>query len=208
MEPVKPKRPYRSSHRRRQAEATREVILAAAQSLFVARGYAATTMEAIAAEAEVAVQTVYWAFGSKRAVLGAVLEHWRSQAEIDETYIALMAEPDPWRQMRLSVRISRNTGEKVGDVTEMLRAAGAADAEMRSLWQQLNEDRRTGIRAFIQSLDDRGLLKPELDVERATTIHWTIVSQEVYQLLVGASGWGGQEYEDWLTETLGDLLLR
>jgi hypothetical protein len=86
--------------------------------------------------------------------------------------------------MRLSARISPNSGKKVGDVTEMLRAAGAADAALRSQWQQLEEDRRNGIRGFIQSLADRGLLKQGLDVEQATTIHWTMVSQEIYQLLV------------------------
>jgi hypothetical protein len=86
--------------------------------------------------------------------------------------------------MRLSARISPNSGKKVGDVTEMLRADGAADAEPRVQWQQLEEHRRNRIRGFIQSLADRGLLKQGLGVERATTIHWTIVSQEIYQLLV------------------------
>lgn len=208
MDPVKPKRIYRSRRRDEQSRATRTAILDAAQSLFTARGFAATTVEAIAQEADVAVQTIYWAFGSKRAILEAVLERWRTTAEIDETYLALMAERDPVQQLRLSVRIARNTGEKVGDVTEMLRVAGAADAELRTLWHDMNEDRRNGIRGFIQTLFDRGLLKPNLDVERATTIHWTMVSQEVYQLLVARSGWTGEEYEDWLTNTLSAALLR
>lgn len=207
MDPVKSKRPYRSHRRERQAEATRAAILDAAQSLFVQRGYAVTTMEAIAQNADVAVQTVYWAFGSKRAILQAILDRWRANAEIDETYVALMAEPDPVRQLRLSVRISRNAGERVGEVTEMLRVAGAADAELRALCHELNEDRRNGIRGFIQTLAVRGLLKPDYDVERATTIHWTMVSQEVYHLLVTISGWTGEEYEDWLAESLATLLL-
>lgn len=208
MDPVKPKRAYHSNRREEQARTTRGAILEAAQSLFIQRGYAATTIDAIARQADVAVQTVYWAFGSKRAVLQAILDRWRAAAEIDETYIALMSDPDPVRQMRLSVRIARNTGEKVGDITEMLRGAGAADAELRTLWHDINEDRRNGIRGFIQSLADRDLLKPELDVERATTIHWTMVSQEVYQLLVTASGWTGEEYEDWVSGTLVTILLR
>ncbi|HEX6507899.1 MAG TPA: helix-turn-helix domain-containing protein [Chloroflexota bacterium] len=208
MDPVKPKRPYRSRRRERQAEDTRAAILDAAQSLFVHRGFAATTMETIAQEADVAVQTVYWAFGSKRAILQGILDRWGATAEIDSTYLALMAESDPMRQLRLSVRISRNAGEKAGEVTEMLRMAGAADAELRVLWHELNEDRRNGIRGFIQTLADRDLLKQDLEVERATTIHWTMVSQEVYHLLVTGSGWTGDEYEDWLTEALVTLLLR
>lgn len=208
MDTVNPKRPYRSRRREQQAEGTRVAILDAAQSLFAHRGFAATTVETIAQEADVAVQTVYWAFGSKRAILQAILDRWRATAEIDETYLALMAERDPLRQLRLSVRISRNAGEKAGDVTEMLRVAGAVDAELQALWHQLNEDRRNGIRGFIRTLADQGLLKPGLDLEQATTIHWTMVSQEVYQLLVRASGWTGEEYEDWVTESLATLLLR
>ena len=52
------KRPYRSPRRREQAEETRRRILAAARRLFVARGYGGTTMETIADDAGVAVQTV------------------------------------------------------------------------------------------------------------------------------------------------------
>src|SRR5258708_33014163 len=48
-------------------------ILDAAQSLFAARGYPASTVEAIAAGSGVAVDTVYAAFGSKRGVLQARL---------------------------------------------------------------------------------------------------------------------------------------
>ena len=74
-EPVKAKRRYDSSRRRAQAEATRVDILDAAQRLFEARGYAATTVEAIAAEAGVALKTVYVAFETKSGLLRALWNH-------------------------------------------------------------------------------------------------------------------------------------
>ena len=61
-ERVNPKRRYESPHRRQQAAATRLHILQAAQRLFEQQGYVATTMAAIAAEAGVALKTVYLAF--------------------------------------------------------------------------------------------------------------------------------------------------
>jgi len=63
------KRAYNSSRRKEQALQTRRQIVEAARSLFIARGYAGATIEAIAQEAGVAPETVYAAFGNKRAIL-------------------------------------------------------------------------------------------------------------------------------------------
>ena len=60
------RRRYTSAARKAQAAATRRSILDAAHALFVADGYAATTIQAIADDAGVAVQTVYAVFGNKR----------------------------------------------------------------------------------------------------------------------------------------------
>ena len=55
-------------------QASRREILEAAHRLFVERGYVATSIPAIAAEAGVAVQTIYNTVGAKREVLGGVIE--------------------------------------------------------------------------------------------------------------------------------------
>src|ERR687884_2044258 len=88
---VKPKRAYDSPRRRAQAAATRRDILDAAQRLFERRGYAATTMGAIAAEAGVALKTVYVAFETKSGLLRAL---WHLLLRGDEADIPI---PDrPW----------------------------------------------------------------------------------------------------------------
>ena len=71
-EPVKSTRRYESPRRRQQAAATRTQILESARRLFEEQGYAATTMAAIAADAGVALKTVYVAFETKSGVLRAV----------------------------------------------------------------------------------------------------------------------------------------
>src|SRR5690242_4957614 len=68
------KRHYESTHRQEQARHTRAVILDAAAALFVSPGYAATPLTAVAAQAGVAVQTVYKIFGSKKALLSALVD--------------------------------------------------------------------------------------------------------------------------------------
>src|SRR5687768_5982220 len=95
------KRSYSSARRKAQASETRRAILDAANELFVAHGYAATTIQAIAEEAGVAVQTVYAVFGNKRELLRQLIES--SITGDDEPQpiteraeaLAVAAEPDP-----------------------------------------------------------------------------------------------------------------
>src|SRR5260370_37856581 len=71
--------------RQRQALETRRAIAQAARSLFAERGYAATSIEVVAAEAGVAERTVYAIFGTKKAILGAICEEWLRQARVMPT---------------------------------------------------------------------------------------------------------------------------
>src|SRR5438093_9035691 len=107
-ERVKPKRRYHSPRRREQAAATRRDILEAAQRLFERQGYAATTIAAIAAEAGVALKTVYVAFESKSGLLHS-LWHLLLRGDEDDVpvgerrwYRDVVEEPDPARQLRLT----------------------------------------------------------------------------------------------------------
>lgn len=60
----------------RRKAATRASVLRAADALFAERGYDATSMEAIAEAADVAVRTIYLHFPSKAAILLAYFNDW------------------------------------------------------------------------------------------------------------------------------------
>src|SRR4030042_41148 len=74
----------KSTHRQRQAQATRDMIVAAAQSLFLEQGYICTTIDSIAERAGVATSTVYAIFGSKRGILRAIRDTWHERTHIRE----------------------------------------------------------------------------------------------------------------------------
>ena len=100
MDDVKPQREYHSTRREQQAQATRAAIVAAARTLFVRDGYAATSVRAIAAEAGVSDQTIYAAFGSKRALLTALWNALDVNAGVMELRDRLQAaHGDPGRQL-------------------------------------------------------------------------------------------------------------
>lgn len=213
-EPVKPARRYDSPRRRAQAEATRLAVLAAAQRLFERQGYPATTMGAIAADAGVALKTVYLAFGTKSGVLRAL---WHLLLRGDGTdapvadrawYQEVLTEPDPELQLRRNARNSRVVKERAAALMGAIRSAAPVDAESAALWSRIQADFYDNQRAIIVTLDARGALRPGLDVERAADILWTLNHPDVWHLLVGERGWTPDEYERWFAHAACSQLLR
>ena len=205
-EPVKSTRRYDSPRRREQAAATRREILEAAQRLLEEHGYAATTMAAIAAEAGVALKTLYVAFETKAGILRAL---WHLLLRGDEAdvpvlerswYRELLAEPDAERQLERNAELSCATKERIGAILDVIRAAAAADREIAVLWDRIQSDFHEMQRGLVVSIADKGALRPGLDIDRATDILWTLNNPDVWQLLVGRRGWTPAQYEQWLAE--------
>jgi AcrR family transcriptional regulator len=206
-------RPYNSPRRREQAAATRAVILEAAQRLFERDGYSATTIAAVAAEAGVAVKTVYVAFETKSGLLRALWNQLLRGGEGDapvaarEWYREAVEEPDPERQLRLNARNSRAAKTRIGAVLDVIRTAANTDPDMEKLWGRIQTEFHANQRVIVESLADKRALRPGLDVERATDILWTLNHPDVWQLLVRRRGWPPEEYEQWFGDTSCSQLL-
>ena len=145
-EGVKATRRYDSTRRREQAAATRLEILEAAQRLFERDGYVATTMAAVAAEAGVALKTVYLAFETKAGLLRA-LWHLRLRGDEADVPIAerqwyrdVIAEPDPERQLRLGAHNARLVKERAAKLMRVMRDAAGTDADSAALWRRIQDD--------------------------------------------------------------------
>lgn len=210
---VKPTRRYVSPRRRQQAAGTRRDILDAAKRLFEEHGYAATTMAAIAAEAGVALKTVYVAFETKSGVLRAL---WNTLLRGDEDdtpvpqrdwYREVLAEPDGERQLRRTAESSRIVKERIGGIFEVIREAAATDPESAALWSRIQTEFHGVLRGIVESLDENGALTPDLDVARATDVLWSLSHPTLWQLLVRERGWTPAEYEAWCAETTVAQLL-
>jgi AcrR family transcriptional regulator len=213
-ERVKLKRPYESPRRREQAAATRLEILDAAQRLFERDGYPATTMAAISTDARVALKTVYVAFQTKsgllRALWNARLRGGREDVPVAqlEIYRAVLEEPDPERQLRLNARNSREGKLRIAALAEVIRSAAPLDADIAELWSRIGIEYHANQRAIVDSIDQKAALKPDLDIDRAADILWTINHPNTWQLLVTQRGWTPEQYEQWTTDTAITQLLK
>jgi AcrR family transcriptional regulator len=212
-EAVKTKRRYDSPRRREQAAATRREILEAAQRLFEKQGYAATTMAAIAAEAGVALKTVYVAFETKSGVLRALwhllLRGDQEDVPVGERawYRAILDEPEPERQLRLTARNSRAVKERAAPLMKVIRSAAPADPDIAALWNRIQADFYKNQRSIVDALHTRKALRPGLNVTRATDILWALNHPDLWHLLVGERGWTPEEYEQWFGDTVCSQLL-
>jgi len=210
---VKPKRPYDSLLRKQQANQTRMRILDAAQSLFAARGYPASTVEAIAAGSGVAVDTVYAAFGSKRGVLQALLNVrvGGDEAELDlldrAGPQAVQRVPDQKAQLAAFAADVSSIIERARPVDDIIRGAAAVDADIAAFRREAQAYRYRNMRQLISWLAAKGPLAHGLTEEDAAAIAWTMTSPEVHGLLRVARGWSAERYAAWLAQSLARILL-
>lgn len=213
MAPVKKKRSYRSERRQDQAASTRSAIIEAATRVFAARGYAGTTIEAIAQAAGVAAITVYSIFGNKSALLAhlvgvAVVGDQKPVPLLERAGPQLvLAARDQRTQIRLFAADISVILQRVAPVMEVAGQAARTDDEIATLLSTLLGQRLTNIRAFATALRRNGPLKDGLSSQRAAETVWAVSSPEVYLLTRRHLGWKQEQWVGWLDQTLAALLL-
>jgi TetR/AcrR family transcriptional regulator, regulator of autoinduction and epiphytic fitness len=195
----------RLTHRQRQAMQTRQLIVEAARSLFVSRGYAETSLEAVAETAGVAPRTVYSVFGSKKSLLGAICEAWLAEAGIPEAIAEGLREPDLRRRLLIVARASRRQWELERGTSALLQGAAASDADVSRMLAGWKEDRANAWRLVVDGSESQ--LRPDVDPSHAVALLRALTTWEVYLELVPGAGWTPSDYETWLGGLLTDLLL-
>lgn len=186
---------------------TQHRLLQAAAEEFAERGYAAATVSRIAARAGVSVQTLYLAWGSKRALLRTYLE-----AQLAGTASApgevgdRLAGKEPRELMAELARIVAEVAERSALGWKLYRDAAGTDPEIADDWAQLQQLRRATFQRVIGAIP-AGALRPGLTVASAADTAWAIASPEAYELLIRTAGYSPDEFERWMAATLAAALL-
>jgi len=205
VDPVKARRPYRSPKHAELRRRTRRDVVAAAQRLFGERGYVHTTIENIAVEAGVAVQTVYAAFGNKRAILRALLDTTVSGDDEPVSVIHRITDdvnraPDPSARLGRAMRFGRRLVERSADVNRIMRSAATVDADIRAGLTEADARRYLDARSIIDLVADERTARRTR--QRAADVLFVVHSHEVYDLLVGTRGWSAQRWEQWAQDNV------
>jgi AcrR family transcriptional regulator len=205
---------YSSPLRAAQALETRRRIVGSARELFVEKGYAATTIAAVARHAGVSADTVYSTFGSKIKLLQDVLSVVVGGDDQPIAFLdregpqAMREELDQRRQLAMFAHGMTEQLERLRPLDDVLRGAAAVDpaaAELR--FDAQVGQRRAAMTQVVRWVAARGDLRAGLTVDDAGAIVWTLTSPDVHRMLRDDCGWTSARYTAWLHDTLVDSLL-
>lgn len=209
-----PAKRYTSEIRDEQARRTRRAIVAAAHDLFLAQGYAATTIDAVAEAAHVSRRTVFNSVGGKATLLKLALD-WAIAGDDEPVPLAdrpavqaIQAERDPRRALALWAQMVTDIAARVAPIAEVLTAAADADPDAAQLTADGDRDRMFGATAFIRYLASLNGLAPGITQQRAADLCWVHMDPYLYRSLVTQRGWTTGEFTQWLSDSLAATLLR
>jgi AcrR family transcriptional regulator len=215
-EPVvggKGKRTYRSTRREAQARRTRQRIIAAATEQFLARGYAGTTIRAVAAAAGVSIPTVELGFGTKAQLLKAAID------------VAIAGDDEPVsmleRDWAAGAQRTTDAGEFLAVVGQTLRPAAVrsaglvvaafealhVDTAIQAVVVQLRHQRSVTVTWIVDGLTERAPLRPTVNRQTAIDTVWLLIDPVVYQRLTRDRGWSNEQYQAWIIDSIQRLLL-
>lgn len=204
--------PNEPDRRRERSNRTRARIVDAATRLLVEHGYVATTIEAVAEAAGVAVQTVYYVFGTKPHLLAAVLDAQiagdvQPIPVLERPWIdALAAAPNGATAVELLIDGATAIVARSSPVYEVVRRA-SADPEVGALLDRNRSSRRVDQRRLIDLLARSGHLRADVSMETAADVFYAVMNEEVFQLLVADCGWDIARFRRWSTEVMTQQLV-
>ena len=210
---VKGTRRYTSAVRAEQAATTRRAVLAAARDLFAERGYAGTSIAAIAARAGVAVDTVYAAAGRKPALLRELVETSISGTDhpvpaLQRDYVRRVREAVTAREkLEIYAAAVAGIGVRMAPVHRALAEAAVTDADCAALRAEISARRAANMRLLAADLRATGELRPDLTDDEVADVVWSMNSAEYRALLVGERGWTAERFGTWLADAWTRLLL-
>ena len=199
-------RAYRSPRRQAQAAATRVAIVEAAHRRFVADGYGGTTIEAIAADAEVSAATVYASFGSKRAVLSAVVDATVVGEGPDVPLVEtdwvkeLKRIPNAGERFRAIFAGLRPVYERTAAIDRVLGEAASTDPEIAQFVAEIRRRQLTDAAVFRSLAVGDNVIFPGLTPEQDTEAIAALTGTAVFRRLVGECGWSPEQWESWVVE--------
>jgi AcrR family transcriptional regulator len=198
------RRPYRSSLRAEQARATRRAVVEAARDLYIERGYAGATIDAVAERAGVSRKTVFTAAGGKAEMLKlawdwALVGDDEPVAMIDRPAVQeMIAERDPARLLAGWARHVTAVAGRVADLHPVLTTAATSDPDIAALNDVSERNMLIGATGFVTGLAALGALREGWTVERAAQAATVLFDSWAYRRLVLHGGWTTDDYVEWV----------
>lgn len=208
---VKAARSYDSTRRQERARQSRERVVGVAARLFLAHGYAATSVAVIAEGSGVSVDTIYKTFGGKPGMVRAIVA-WALKGEGPipaelRSDLLQAEEPDPRKIIAGWGRFVTEIAPRASPILLLARSAAGTDPELVPLLEEIDASRLRRMRANARRLHRAGHLRPGITAAAAADVLWTYSSAELYDLLVQRRGMPLNRYGEFVTDAIIAALL-
>jgi len=208
---VKMPRRYDATKRRDRARKGREEVVDVGSRLFLAQGYAATTVSAIADEARVSEETIYKSFGGKPGLIRAI---WAKALEGEGPVPAELRSDamrstvqDPREVIRRWGEFITEVAPRVAPILLLIKSAASSDPHVAALLAEVEEQRLGRMERNALTLHERQQLRPGVTLEAARDVLWTYSSPEMFDLLVRKRGWPVETFAVFISDQLLNALL-
>lgn len=180
--------------------------------MFTTRGFHGATVEAIAKQAGVAPQTVYFTFNNKAKLISAVIDAAvmgpeETTPQEQAWWKAMLDEPDPTRSLQIFIRGAGPAFARASTISDVLAAAARTDDEVREIFDHHESLRRESFGQVLDVLGTKGALRLDLSRDRLLDVFLVFYGDATYHQLTTQMGWPHEDVMDWLCEHLPPLLL-
>lgn len=189
------------------AEMTRQAILDAARGLYGSKGFFATTVDEIAAEARVAPATVYASCGGKHDLLHTLIDQWQSAPVIEATYRKIAGLDDGEAILAATAAGTRQVREEWGDVVGVARSTAPHDERVAELLAEVTANYRRGMVLTAHRLAEIGALRKGMSATAANDVLWFYFGYSSYSTLTDENRWSLAKAEKWLYQQARAALL-
>lgn len=181
--------------------------------MFLDRGYAGTTIRAVAASAEVSVPTVEALFGTKARLLKAAID---VAIAGDDEPVAVLDRPwahAAWDAASVAEFLSVVAGvladaqrRSAGLVLAVFEGS-ARDADLAALADQMVTQRLVTAEWIVRGMTRFSALRPGCDLGEAVDVMWLLMDPAVFIRLTRVRGWSVSRYRRWIADSAALLLL-
>ena len=191
--------------RREKAAQTRARMLDAAYEQFCESGFRATTMEAIADRAGVAVQTLYFTFHTKADLIQAVHERTVLGKDplpppLQSWYLAAVSQPDIESAIHGIVNGIATILARVAPMVPAFHAVAGDPAG--EVWRQGEALRLQGMGEIVEALSAKAKLRRGLTRAHAADVLYVLIGPDLYRTLVLERRWTRRQWADFVERSI------
>lgn len=161
-------------------------------------------MGQIAKAARMSRQAVYLHFADRGELFIALARYTDEKRGLEREIQHIRDAPNGLEAIRRMVSLQARSNPTIWPIARMFEAVRRSDPEVERPWQDRLKHRLIGCHQIMRRVEKEGELSPDISLDVAGDLLWTLTSLRMWEDLVLLRGWSPEKYEEYIY----DLILR